>query len=588
MFNTLKKIPYLGPVEDASKQFTISEKIVVFILTCTLFVGAIGMMYELDKYVAIRVPASGGSLSEGVVGTPRFINPLLALTDSDRDLVMLTYSGLMRATTDGRLVPDIASSYSVSDDGKSYIFTIKDNLKFHDDKPVTIDDIIFTIETVQNPLLKSIKRADWDGVQIKKTGENEVTFTLERPYSPFLENTTIGILPKHLWEYVNIQEFSYSKLNTNPVGSGPYEVDEISFSKSGIPNSYSLRAYDNYALGMPNIEDITIHFLSSKQELIEELETGTYDAVAGVPIDQDVYIQKIVNHITYPRIFAVFFNQDKNQIFATKQIRNALNSLINKESLINKVMDGHASALSSPIPEGILQGEDVNTNETQWLTKEERHEKAKNILESAGWEFSEVGEDENVHNVWNKDGKILEFTLTTAQTPELTSVAQILKSAWEEFGINVKVDIFDINELNQSIIRTRNYDALLFGEVVGRSLDLFAFWHSSQRDDPGLNIAMYANSKIDELLEQVRIENNPKAREDIYLQISEIMMDDIPSIFLYSPDFIYTLPSNVNGTNLKLLSTPSERFAEIHNWYIDTDRVWDIFIKIKQFISKLI
>lgn len=588
MRNVLK-IPYLEPVELAVKQMTISEKFITLLLTVLLTVGAFGMLHNLDKYVSASVPAGGGSFAEAIVGTPRFVNPLLALTDSDRDIVMLTYAGLMRPTGSGMLVPDMAESYTISDSGEEYIFTLKEGLKFHDNKPVTVDDVIFTIETVQNPTLKSTKRADWDGIQIKKTGEREVTFILPRPYAPFLENTTIGILPKHLWENVNVQEFSYSNLNTNPIGSGPYQIDNISYDKSGIPQSYQLKAFKSYSLGKPYIKDITLTFLSDKDELVTQWQSNSSQAISGIYLQDHTEEQSSVNRITYPRIFAVFFNQDNAKIFASKHVRSALNKSIDKELLIEEVMNGYASVLTSAIPSGVLSNN--NMQSVDRMSADERLEEANETLISGGWKFEaiktgdsdEENEDEEeveLQKFWQKkDGQVLTFTLATANTPELTHAAQILQNTWAELGVDVKVDIFDVNDLNQNVIRARNYDALLFGEVVGRSLDLFAFWHSSQRDDPGLNIAMYANSKMDGLLEKARAESDTHKREELHIKIAEIMESDIPAIFLYSPDFIYMLPKHIKGADLQLIATPSERFASVHKWYVETDRVWNIFIK---------
>ncbi len=571
-------LSYLNTVENAYKNMGITEKVLTIILAALLTIGAAGMLLNLDKYVSTRVPASGGSFSEAIVGTPRFINPLLALTDSDRDLVMLTYSGLMRATGDGLLVPDLAKSYSVSKDGKTYTFILKDDAVFHDGAPVTADDIIFTIESAQNPLLKSSKRADWDGVTVEKAGDKSVTFTLPKPYVPFLENTTLGILPKHLWENVQIQEFSFSNLNIKPIGSGPYAVDKISYNKSGIPKAYTLKSNKHYTLGAPYIQAIHLSFLNNKKETLEAWKSGTISAVSGVSISQDFLSPENLQQITYPRIFAVFFNQDKAKIFADKHVRSALNKSIDKQKLINEVMGGYASVLSSAIPNGVLRNVPSTTAGVASV------EQAQEMLEDGKWEFTQITDEdgkvpENAPKVWHKGDEVLEFTLATANTPELVHASEMLKVMWRKLGVRVKVETFEANELNQNTIRARNYDALLFGEVVGRSLDLFAFWHSSQRDDPGLNIALYANAKMDKLLENARKEPDERERVSIYNKISKIMSNDTPAIFLYSPDFIYILPNSIKGAELHLVATPSERFAEVHRWYIETNRVWDLFIK---------
>ena len=152
---------------------------------------------------------------------------------------------------------------------------------------------------------------------------------------------------------------------------------------------------------------------------------------------------------------------------------------------------------------------------------------------------------------------------------------------WEDLGARVEIKAFDTINLNQNVIRAREYEALLFGEIIGRDLDLFAFWHSSQRNDPGLNIALYANIDADSLLEDARIINNKDVREKKYIAFTEEIKKDIPAVFIYSPDFLYILPKKIKGFEAQKIIIPSERFLNIHNWFIETEKVWKIFYKQK-------
>jgi peptide/nickel transport system substrate-binding protein len=131
--------------------------------------------------------------------------------------------------------------------------------------------------------------------------------------------------------------------------------------------------------------------------------------------------------------------------------------------------------------------------------------------------------------------------------------------------------------LNQNVIRPRKYDALLFGQIVNRDLDLYAFWHSSQRTDPGLNIALYSNVKADKMLETVRTTSDTKVRLEEYRKFATELKTDIPAVFLYSPHFIYVAPQQVKNLVLGNLSTPSDRFNSVYNWYTNTETVWKVF-----------
>ena len=171
----------------------------------------------------------------------------------------------------------------------------------------------------------------------------------------------------------------------------------------------------------------------------------------------------------------------------------------------------------------------------------------------------------------------LSFTIATADEPELVATVNALAEAWRAAGIKVTVQVYSLSELNTSVIRPRSYDAILFGEVVGRTADLFAFWHSSQRNDPGLNLALYTNLRVDSLLSQARTTNDPEEREKLYSQFSTAVVKDDPALFLYAPEFLYIVPQAMHGIALGALTTPSERFLNVYQWYTDTEKVWSIF-----------
>jgi peptide/nickel transport system substrate-binding protein len=566
-------IPYVSKIDTTLKNVSVVDKIILYTLAALFAATTLYTVSFVAKEATVLIPADGGALREGIVGTPRFINPLLALTDADRDLVMLTYSGLMRAQPNGTLVPDLAENYLISDDGKTYTFTIREDARFHDRKPVTADDIVFTVHMAQNSALKSIKRADWEGVEVKKVSDYIVKFNLDRPYAPFLENTTLGILPKHLWADIGAQEFSFTNLNIHPVGSGPYIVKNIKYNSSGIPTAYTLKSFNAYAIQKPYIGKIELSFYPDDQTLVKAWNEHAVDALSGVSASLliDTTRDARLLRIAFPRIFAVFFNQNHAKIFADDDIRDAVNLAIDKQQIINLVLGGYATEIDNPIPPQSVASTILPTS----LSEEEmaeRQQRARTLIGNAGWEFNEE------ENIWqNDDEETLHFSLATANTEELKQAAHVIATQLAAIGIPIAVNTYDTSELNQNIIRTREYDALLFGEVVGRTFDLFAFWHSSQREDLGLNIAMYASAKVDKLLEQARKTHDPQERRELHEEIADTITEDTPAVFLYAPDFIYIIPEYIKGTNQNMIATPSERFSNVYEWYIETERVWHFF-----------
>ena len=564
--------------EKIIKSFGLTEKTIFIIFSIIFIISSLSLLWKVDRHFMTEVPAHGGSLSEGLIGSPRFINPLLELSDPDRDLTYLIYSGLMRATTNGDLIPDLAESYTVSADGLTYDFKIKSNAYFQDGVKVTADDIEYTIQMVQDVNLRSPKRNSWVGVDVQKINEREIIFKLKQPYSPFIENTTLGILPKHIWNSASADEFPFSLYNVEPIGSGPYKISQIKRNNSGIPTSYELKSFSKYTLGQPYIDTINFNFYPNEKNLIDAYETGQVESTSALlPQSFDTLKNKdggLAEKISLPRVFGVFFNQNQAKIFLNKEVRQALSIMVDKDRIVNEVLNGYGQKIDGPLPNGIIPNQKVTET---IFNKEEALKQARDLLTKASWKFNEADK------VWEKkvsktETQKLVFSLSTGNTADLKSVANILKENWESLGIKVDVQTFDPSDLNQSVIGQRKYDALLFGEIINRSLDLFAFWHSSQRNDPGLNISMYANSRVDKLLEDARKTQDIEARIEKYVDFEKEIKKDTPAIFLYSPNFIYITPSKIKGLEQNKITMPFERFLNINKWYIETNNLWKIFL----------
>jgi peptide/nickel transport system substrate-binding protein len=568
----------LSHIEEVVRSFTASGR-VLFIIFAALIVGSSAtLLFLVTRQFLVTIPAPGGSLNEGIIGAPRFINPLLAISDADRDLVSLTYSGLLRQHG-GDFVPDLAESYEISDDGRTYTFTIKPDATFQDGTPVTADDIVYTVTEAQDPNVKSPKRANWDGVLVEKVSDREVRFTLKSPYAPFIENATLGVLPKHLWKDVTAEEFPFSSLNVEPVGSGPYRVTSVDRNAAGIPQTYTLAPFRAYALGRPYLSKITLTFYENEQQLLAALKSGAVEAASGIsPSHLKDLSEDSVRRAPLNRVFGVFFNQNQSELLRDKTVRTALSMAVNRQKVVDEVLGGFGTPIDEPLPPGIIGGTRVNEAATEG-TSTDPALAARSFLEKAGWTYSDaehalVKTDKN-----KKVTQILAFTLSTANVPEMRASAEEVRAAWERMGARVDVKIFEQGDLNQNVIRPRKYDALLFGEIVGRELDLFAFWHSSQRNDPGLNIALYANSTADHLLEQLRVAQTDEDRESIYRRFLSEEDKDVPAVFLYSPDFTYVLPKDIQGLNLTSVATPSERFLDVYEWHTEVDHVWSFLTR---------
>jgi len=537
-------------------------------------VGLLGMWTELQKKFALVVPVEGGLIREGIIGTPHLVNPVLASTDADRDLVALIYSGLMKPDGKGGLEKDLAESYSVSEDGLAYTFTLKENLSWHDGEKLTSEDITFTIQAVRVPAVKSPARANWEGVEIEIVDPRTIRFLLKKPYAPFLENAALGILPKHIWNTATPEQFSLSEFNREPVGAGPYRIDKIRRNSAGIITMYELKSFKDYALGRPLIPKIEILFYNSASDIVSAFERGDIDAVSSVSAENEKRLRlggATIKKLVLPRVFGVFFNQNKSEVLRDQAVRKSLNLATDRKTLVREVLGGYGVALKGPIPRIILDPEE-NADEVRFNLEEARAE-----LEKAGWKTNGDGLRQKKKSA--KENLTLALTIATANTPELVKSALMLKSMWQELGAKVELKFFEIGDLNQNVIRPREYESLLFGQIIGRDPDPFPFWHSSQRNDPGLNIALYANKTADGLIEEARAENDAEKRKDKYADFQKEVEKDLPAIFLYSPYYLYVADPDLKGFDTEMITIPAERFANVHKWHLYTSRVWKIFVR---------
>ena len=461
----------------------------------------------------------------------------------------------------------MAAEYQLSENGLTYTFTLRDDLTWQDGRPITTADIEFTIKKAQDPLVKSPRRAGWEGIKTRVLDERIIAFDLQQPYPAFLENATLGILPKHLWEKFDAETFSLNQFNSEGVGSGPYKIKTIKKDDLGIPGYYTLVPFADFALGEPKISQVTIRLYTNQDVLLAAYRRGEIDGFATVPAETAKSLiedGKQIESALLPRVFGVFFNQNHAPVLANNAVRQALDLAINKQAIIDTVLHGYGAIAHGPIPLAL-------SAETATGTTQTNLEAARAALTHNKWLWDEKD------LLWKKGKESLIIALATADTPELKQAAELIKQDWEKLGIKVELKVFELGDLNQNVLRPREYDAVFFGEILGRSPDPYAFWYSKNRLDPGLNIALYTNVKADALLEKIRATTDREQLAALYKSFNKLVLADVPASFIYSPYFLYLAPVAVQDLTLVPINTAADRFLNIYRWYIKTDRVWSIF-----------
>ena len=522
----------------------------------------VGALYMSATQV---VPKSGGEYTEGLAAQPRYINPILAQTsEADADLVQLIYSGLFGYDADGHLVKRLAAEQSVSEDGKVYTVTLRPGVKWHDGEEVTADDVVFTAQVLQDPAYKSPLRANWLSVDVAAVDRYTVTFTLKKAYFGFLANLTLGILPKHIWETIAPENFLLADYNLAPIGSGPYSFFDSEKDSSGNILAYELHAWNEYFDGAPYIQKVTFHFYPDETALIDAYNRKEVMGINSVTPENlpKLTEQKStrVYEINIPRIFAVFFNVTKNAALAHDEVRAALSYATDRDAIIREVLSGKGQpAYTALFPFMTGYASDLAFPHFD-------RDKAEALLDDGGWKHGADG-------VRAKDGTVLAIELTVPDWPELAKTADILKAQWEQVGARITVNVASANDLQQNAIRPREYQALLFGEAAMLESDPYSFWHSSQKHDPGLNLALFDNKDADDILTALREELNPDKRREQYRTFQEILLKENPAVFLYTPSYLYVVNSAVKGIDAKSIDASAFRLSTIKDWYVKTQRV---------------
>lgn len=561
----LKRLSKKSRFKLIPKILSRNERYAIIALVLLLIGGILSIPFTVFFHYTQPVADRGGSFIEGLVGEPHHINPLLSqANDVDRDLVSLVYSGLLTYSEDGTLVPDLAKSYEISSDGLNYTVYMREDALWHDGKLVTADDIVFTIQTAKNADYGSLQRINWTGVDVEKIDTYAVMFKLKNKYAQFLNNLTLKILPKHIWQDVKPINFAFSDFNTRPLGSGPYKFSKLQKDNNGKIFLYEFKAFDQYYGGRPNINTISIKLYDSEDEMITAYNQNEIDNLGIISANKlgDIrFKQRLdIQQLKMPRYFALFYNQNQSSALADKNIRLALAHATDREKIVQELFDGYATLVDSPMVNNVLDfGEDIKKYQYD-------PELAKDILEKSGW----GNPDEN--GILTKGNQKLSFKLTTSVWPELTGVASFIENEWKKIGVEVVTEILNTPELQQSI-KDRNYQILLFGEILNVDPDPFTFWHSSGKRDPGLNLALYENKTADVILEEARQTLNPIERKKLYNDFQKIVVEDTPAMFLYSTYYLYGLSNDIKGYDNRVIAVPSGRFSNIQNWYINTKRV---------------
>ena len=508
----------------------------------------------------------GGTYIEGIAGTPNIVNPLFnQFNPVDRDLSALVFNGLTRADERGVIKPDLARNWDVSPDGLIYTFTLRSDITWSDGAPFSSADVVYTIQTIQSsdyPGLSDIA-ALWRTVAITAVNPITVRMQLSQPFAPFLDYTTIGMLPSHLLQDVSAADLPTAQFSRQPIGTGPFILQELTTEGATlVPNP-------RYFGQRPYLGTLQFVFYRDYESVLAAYERGEVEGISQVTpelLHQARQLEKLdLQSAQLAGMTLVFFNNSQPQ-FQDKLVRQALLYGMDRQKIIDTVLQGQGLVGAGPILPNSWAYDDA-------LKKYPYEpELAGELLEQAGWQ------DLDKDGVREKGEQKLAFTLTAnTDDPTRARIAQQLADDWKKIGAEVALQLVPRTTLVQEALRPRKFDAVLFGITqLPADPDPYALWHSTQtpdKSDAGQNYSGWENSEADDLLQQARRTTDLAQRANLYRQFQMIFMEDVPAVVLYYPVYTYGIDQRLRGVQLAPLLDPSDRFRNISQWYINTRRV---------------
>jgi peptide/nickel transport system substrate-binding protein len=547
------------------------------------------LAYLAVAFTTTREPAPGGTYVEGIVGSPQFINPVLCqYNDADRDLCALIFSGLVRFDEHSLPQPDLADHWEILDNGLTYIFHLRPNLRWQDNQPLTADDVAFTFQLLQDPNYPGSPdlAALWRTVTISEINRSTIQMSLQEPLGPFLQYTTIGILPKHVLQNTAVKDLADAPFNKKPIGSGPFSVEANSAADAGQPQHVLLAANPNYYGKQPFIAKIDFKFYPDFSSMLTAYRAGEIQGISHVAEAEIAAVNKLPTAVLYNGLMdayaMIYLNQgDDVPFFQDQGVRQALFMSIDRQKMIDEVLHGRGRLADSPIiPDTWAYDPNLQPPAIDLS-------RARLLLSKDGWVFpnaSRPATDEsgveiaptpspvsNEPPIRVKNGVPLSFTLYSNSDPLHIALANYVAAQWLDIGVKASVVPVQAG-LVSNYLAPRNYQAALVDVQLPNDPDPYPFWHETQ-STAGQNYSQYRDRDMSEILEQARRTADIPARIDLYRKFQEMFLDRVPGIVLYYPIYSYAVSEKILGVQIGPIAYPADRFRTLADWYVITRRV---------------
>ncbi len=577
-----KFIPGARQLRYVFRILSLTEKRIFF---SAFILGTISLLAAFTFFIKTHVstvPAVGGTYSEALIGQPKLLNPIDAISnDVDRDLVRLIFSGLFKMN-ELETIPDLAEKYNWSADGKNLTVHLRPDAKFHNGDALTMDDVLFTFDSIQDPERKSPLYKTFKNIKISILDERTIVFQLPQPDVSFLSQLTVGILPSVIWQDISASNARLSDLNLKPIGSGPFRIKSFSHDNLGNIHSYTLERFDAYYGQKPYLKQLTFQFFADRSEALEALRSGLVDGLAfssSHDIKDSASGRSHDIHLDLPQETIAFFNV-KNTTLANRDVRQALVLSIFRDD-IKAATKNSAEIITSPYPFGPVSSTLPNI------------ERSRQLLNDAGWVLPENGavrilspkktvsttsakNSSTTNRVTTASSTEFSLVISVPNEPDLMLIAEILKRQWSIIGAKVSIEALPTEELMKRATRERSAQIILLNVLLSPDQNLAPFWSSRETLERGLNLSNVADRVIDESLDKLHNATSSEAIQKSRSEVASSIERLYPAVFLLRPTQHYMISNKIKIPRDKyLIGTPAERFSDLTKWYRKTKWQWN-------------
>lgn len=511
-----------------------------------------------QKSVSVEHAAKDAAYAEGVMGPINNLNPLFSSTDAEISAGKLIFSSLLSYDTNGRLQGEVAESYKVDASGKMYTVNLRPDIRWHDGKPLTADDVVFTINAMKNPATGSRHYSSWQSIEVAASGPHQVTFTLPTSYAPFASAMTFPILPGHILGKIPPEQLQENDFSTKPVGSGPFKfIDLLTIDTNKDKKALQLTSNDDYWQGRPKLSRFSLYAYGSREDLANAVQRREVNAASGVKVA--AIGLKNEDAVLNNGVFALL--KTDSIILKDANVRKALVRGLDRQKIREQL--GGKSVLEGPI----INSQTPQASKVAQLGY--NFAGANKILDASKWLKNQEG-------IRTKGGQALELRVVAVDTSNYRKLTKLLVQQWRKLGIKMEVQLIDPEQIQQIILRPRAYDILVYELSMGGDPDGYAFWHSSQASDSGLNFSDYESSSADDALVTARGRTDIQSRDSKYETFAKSWVADVPAIALYRSSLNYTTTEGTSSLAQDgALVGSTDRYYHIIDWSSEQARTYN-------------